>query len=130
MRRTRNTVFFFGTILLCALVLAACSQPDSTAAVRAFLEALAAKKLDQVPNLVCSAWEGQAAVEFDAFGAVTATLQGLDCKQVGKDGDDALIACQGKIVLNYNGENRDMPLDKRTYRARMDGGKWKMCGYQ
>ncbi len=130
MRRVRNATRIVVTVVLLALVLAACSQPDPTAAVRAFLEALAAKKVDQVPNLVCSAWEGQAAVEFDAFGAVTATLQGLDCKQVGKEGDDALIACQGKIVLNYNGENRDILLDKRTYRARMDGGKWKMCGYQ
>ncbi len=130
MRRAKNTVLILGAIILSALVLAACSQPDPTAAVRAFLEALTAKKLDQIPNLVCPAWEAQAAVEFDAFGAVTATLQGLDCKQVSKEGDDALVACQGKIVLNYNGENRDMLLDKRTYRARMDGGKWKMCGYQ
>ncbi|SRR5258707_25186 len=101
----------------------------ASAAIEAYFRALVAKNRSQYTSLICADWQANAAVEFDSFGAVTTTLQGLNCKAI-VQGDMAQVTCKGKIVVNYNGRLRDLTLDKRTYHARLENGTWKMCGYQ
>lgn len=100
------------------------------AAIEAYFRALVAKNRKQYFDLICADWQSNAAVEFDSFGAVTTTLQGLNCSKATVQGDKAQVTCKGKIVVNYNGRLRDLTLDKRTYQARLENGAWKMCGYQ
>jgi hypothetical protein len=100
------------------------------AAIEAYFRALVAKNRSQYTSLICADWQANAAVEFDSFGAVTTTLQGLSCAKATVQGDTAQVMCKGKIVVNYNGRLRDLTLDKRTYHAKLENGTWKMCGYQ
>ena len=102
----------------------------ASAAIEAYFRALVAKNRSLYTSLICKDWQANAAVEFDSFGAVTTTLQGLSCASVSVQGDTAQVTCKGKIVVNYNGRLRDLTLDKRTYHARLENGSWKMCGYQ
>jgi hypothetical protein len=119
-----------GTLFLLILVLAGCSQPGPDAAVESFLKALLAGDENKVYQAVCPEWEAQAAVELDAFSGVTGKLDSAKCTKAGTDGDYTLITCTGRMVLNYQGESRDRPLEGRTYLARQVDGEWKMCGYR
>jgi hypothetical protein len=119
-----------GTLFLLILVLAGCSQPGPDAAVESFLKALLAGDENKVYQAVCPEWEAQAAVELDAFSGVTGKLDGASCTKAATDGDYTLITCTGRMVLNYQGELRDRPLEGRTYLARQVDGEWKMCGYR
>jgi len=56
-------------------------------------------------------------LEVDSFAAVTAKLDGLACKEIGKSGAFTLVSCQGKIVTTYNNENQEINLAARNYQA-------------
>jgi hypothetical protein len=122
----------FGFIIL---ILVGCSNQvgsknNAVGAIETYVKALTAKDTNQLTNASCAAWESNAQIELDSLTAVSATLQDLKCQEAGKDGQDTLVTCQGKIVLDYNGENQELNLEGRTYRARNDGGEWRMCGYK
>jgi hypothetical protein len=130
MLKLKNAVRLILLAQIITLLLAACSQSSgSVDAVKAFLDALVAKDIDKIPAVACAAWEIKAAVEFDAFGAVTAKLDNVSCKETGTEGEFTLVTCQGQIVLDYNGENRNMSLEDRVYQTKQESGKWKVCGY-
>src|SRR5579871_5401026 len=69
------------------------------AAIEAYFRALVAKNRKQYFGLICADWQANAAVEFDSFGAVTTTLQGLNCGKATVQGDTAQVTCKGKIVV-------------------------------
>jgi len=119
-----------GVLFLLLLDLAGCSQPGPDAAVESFLKALLAGDENKVHQAVCPEWEAQAAVELDAFSGVTGKLDGASCTKAGTDGGYTLITCSGKMVLNYQGEQRERSLEGRTYLAKRVNGEWKMCGYR
>jgi hypothetical protein len=119
-----------GILALLTLVLAGCSQPGPDAAVKSFLKALLAGDENKVYKTICPEWEAQAAAELDAFSGVTGQLEGASCKKAGVDGDYTLVTCTGKMVLSYQGEQRDRSLEGRTYLAKRVDGEWKMCGYR
>jgi hypothetical protein len=119
-----------GILALLSLVLAGCSQPGPDAAVKSFLKALLAGDENKLYQTICPEWEAQAATELDAFSGVTGTLEGASCKKAGTDGDYTLITCTGKMVLSYQGEQRDRSLEGRTYLTKRVDGEWKMCGYR
>ena len=122
---------FILLIVLMALLVVACANEGNPAdAVGDFLEALMAHDSARMSNAVCPEWEAQAALELDAFSGVSGSLEGVACEKVGDDNGDALIVCQGKMILDYNGELRDRDLASQTYRARRIDGEWKMCGYE
>jgi len=122
---TRIGLFFL------ALLLAACQPGDDAAgSVEAYLQALAAKNPDALAAAVCAEWEEQALIELSAFGSVGVTLDGLDCRATGVDGDYTVVACQGKIIASYSGEGQEFPLDRRLYRTLAEGGEWRVCGYR
>lgn len=102
----------------------------STGAVQAYLEALVAKDANKLSELSCKTWEPQAKQELDSFAAVTPTLKDLNCTKAGKGSDATLVSCTGKIVASYNGENQEINLADRVFKAVEEGGDWRMCGYK
>ncbi|MBN1429524.1 MAG: hypothetical protein JXB07_14210 [Anaerolineae bacterium] len=121
----------FVLISFVALALAACKEQDAPAqAIEGYIQALVDKDTDNLTNRSCAAWEEQAMTELDSFGAVSATLQDANCQSAGEDGDATLVTCAGSILATYNDEQREIGLDRQTYRAVYEGGEWRMCGYK
>jgi hypothetical protein len=54
----------------------------------------------------------------------------MTCAESGKEGQDVLVSCQGKIIATYNGEDQELALDARAVLVRQDGGEWLVCGYR
>lgn len=129
---------FIRSLLLLAIlslpVLSACSgsgqTSDAAAAIEAYNQALVAKDSNRLANLSCASWEANAKNELDSFGAVSARLEQPGCQISGKDGEYTLVSCTGKIIADYNGENMEINLGDRTYKAIQEGGDWRMCGYR
>jgi hypothetical protein len=116
---------------LVVLALAACGNQDAPAqAVEGYVQALVDKDTDSLVNYSCAAWEEDAMTELDSFGAVSATLEDAGCQSTGEDGDATLVTCTGSIVATYNDEQREITLDRQTYRVVYEGGEWRVCGYQ
>jgi hypothetical protein len=123
--------FLLPGLLLLAL-LAGCAPPDDAPkAIENYLQALVAKDHDSFIKRFCAAFEADALIEFDSFGAVEARLEGVQCRQTGTDGEAALVSCAGSIAVTYQGEDNQMlALENNLYRAVQEGGEWKMCGYE
>jgi len=116
---------------LAMLILVGCtSQSDPAQAIEGYINALATKDKDTLVNLSCNAWEESAMLELDSLTGVTAEVKDLSCQESGKDGEDSLVTCSGKLVLNYNGELQDLDLSGRTLIARQEDGEWRACGYK
>jgi hypothetical protein len=119
------------SVLFLSLAAGCSSQQNGAAqAVENYLKAMVAKDNTQISSYACADWESQAQVEADSFAGVSAQTQDLACKVSGQDGNVTLVACTGKIVMSYNGENQELDLSARTYKAVQEGGDWRMCGYQ
>lgn len=129
--------FVFGCLL--TLPLAACNPtapavtptPAISPAVKAietYWTALAAKDTEQLVNASCADWEEGARLELDSFAAVTPKLEGLKCQENGTDGEATVVTCDGKLVLDYNGEIQELSLADFNYLAVQEGGEWRMCG--
>jgi hypothetical protein len=112
-------------------ILAACSGGGGTSAgaVQGYLEALVAGDPVQVINVSCADWEVQASTEAASFASIEVSLENIACQEVGAEGEVALVTCTGTIHAVYDGEQQDLPLEGRTYRAIQEDGEWKMCGY-
>jgi hypothetical protein len=103
---------------------------NASSVVVEYFKALVAKDSTQAVNLSCAAWEEQAQIDADTFAINPATAENIQCKVTGKDGDTSLVACTGKLVLDYNGEKQEINLANRTYKVVQDSGEWRMCGYK
>jgi hypothetical protein len=124
-----------GSLFLVSVgLLGACSSAgkvtDAASAIDAYNQALVSKNANQLTNLSCKAWESEAENELASFAAVTAQVENPNCQVSGHDGDYTLVSCTGKIVANYNGENQEIDLGQRTYKAIQEDGQWRMCGYK
>jgi hypothetical protein len=121
-------------IMASAGILTACSSAgkvtDAASAIKAYNQALVSKNANQLSNLSCKAWEADAENELASFTAVTAQVENSNCQVSGQDGDYTLVSCSGKIVANYNGENQEIDLGQRIYKAIQEDGQWRMCGYK
>ena len=112
-------------------ILAACAdsaKPED--AVKPYLESILTDDVDKLYKSVCPEWEADAKRDYDAFTGVTGELENATCKKTGEDSGYTLVTCTGTMVLDYNGEYQDRPLEGRTYRVKKVDGDWKMCGYQ
>jgi hypothetical protein len=118
-------------LLLVGLGLAACQAETGGAAqtIEAYLAARVESNVDQMTLLSCPAWEAQARVEATSFQSMEARLEGVACTESGADGEFTLVGCQGKIVTTYQGETREWSVADHPYRALLDDGEWRMCGY-
>lgn len=99
-------------------------------AVTSFLRALAAKREAAARALICQGWQEQAQLMYDSFGGVSVSLRSVACRTTATEGEEATVACSGKIVVNYNGLVRSLDLSTRNYRVKAEGGAWKVCGYR
>jgi predicted small secreted protein len=127
----KRTVSIPLLIIMTCLALSGCaSKSGAAAAIETYIKALVGKDANALKNASCAQWEGDAQVELDSFTSVSITLDGLSCQETGKDGNTTLVSCSGKITASYNGENQELDLSSRTYRAVQEGGDWRMCGYQ
>ena len=132
MHRISRRVLF--TLLVVSTLLAACGpqaggSSPAAQAVQTYLQALVTKDAAKLSNQACKAWESDATMEMDSFQAVTATLEGVDCQETGKDGSATLVNCKGSIVATYNNEKQNLDLSPRTYKVVQEGGEWRVCGY-
>ncbi|MFZ6026711.1 MAG: nuclear transport factor 2 family protein [Chloroflexota bacterium] len=119
-------MFFFAS-----LALAACTaqKPAAAQAVESYLQALVDKDDTRLVTLVCPDYEMDALIEFDSFGLVETSLEGVACQQMAIEGDQATVVCQGSIQATYGTELRSFDLSERTYTLARSGGDWLVCGY-
>lgn len=118
---------------LSLLLLAGCGQGGSSPAtvMEDYLAALVAKDDVAAVNLSCAAWEANAEVEGAAFEGVEVALQDVACTVDEESGEKATVSCTGLIVFSYaGGENEEIDLSLRDYSLVLEGGEWRMCGYQ
>jgi hypothetical protein len=94
-----------------------------------YLQALVEKDEDTLVQMTCADWEANALLEFDAFGGVETSLDGLSCEQVDGGSGTATVVCQGKILASYQDEVQEFDLSGRTYQMVEQGGDWLVCGY-
>ncbi|NIS79177.1 MAG: hypothetical protein GTO14_02910 [Anaerolineales bacterium] len=80
-------------------------------------------------NFSCADWEAQARTDALSFTNVEAGIEGLSCQTQGENEGTVVIACQGTILANYEGEVQEIQLSDRRYRVVVDGGEWRVCGY-
>lgn len=130
-----HTMIRLGIMGVLLLALAACApaadESGAPRAVERYLQTLVAKDRDAFLTLFCADYEADALIEFDSFGAVEATLEGVTCAGASQDGDDALVKCAGSIQVTYRGEdNKALSLADVTYRVRQEDGEWRVCGVQ
>lgn len=103
---------------------------DAARIIEDYLKARVEANTDAMINLSCADWEAEARKESNSLRGVKSRLEGVRCAVDSADGSTTLVACQGNIVANYNGEDRPLPLDKRKFKLTADGGQWRMCGYE
>jgi len=124
-------VFFL--IIVTALALGGCSGPGSgsgaVGAVDSYYQSIIAQNSDQLNNVICPEFQDAAQVELDSFQGVKTELQGLSCQEAGKEGQNTLVKCAGKIVATYGSEKMDFPIDDRVHKVQNQSGSWKVCGY-
>ena len=122
-------IWLFGLLTLVGFS-TACSSGKHPAAksVEVFLQALVARDEARFVARTCQEFESDALLEFDSFSMVKTRLEGLDCQAVKEDGDNATVACKGKIVATYGLEDQTFELEERAYQVTKRGGEWLVCG--
>lgn len=101
MTATRSTPIDsrLGRLAALALVVAACGGAPGggspTAVVQSALDRMAAKQLDQLPDLACAAQRDRIAQEFDLTGGMAGAMPGLDADAL----LDAMTFDVSKVVL-------------------------------
>jgi len=129
--RAARPVSLLALAALLALLIAACAKGEQPGdAVRAYLDALMRQDPAALARTICPEWEAQAAVDLAAFSGVRGRLEGVVCEATGRENGLTRITCAGKLVLDYNGEERERSLANTTYLTRKVDGAWKMCGYR
>lgn len=127
----RRHIPFIIMLGLLAAILSACAEEGSaTSTIESYLKAKVASDAGKLTNLACNAWEAQASLAAAPFESVKAEIKDLSCKENGKDGDYTLVSCEGQIVVEYDGETRQLDVSETTYRAIKEDDEWKMCGEQ
>lgn len=119
-------------IVLLGFMLVSCAESSNPAkAVEDYLKALVEKDRDRYAAVICAAWEADAMLEFDSFGAVEASLQEVSCAKGETDGQYTLVNCSGQIQVIYDSEDtRAIALDRMIYQLVQEDGEWRVCGYR
>lgn len=125
--------WLFITLALASLLtLAACAGSSNAPAdaVAAYWQAMVAKDSAQLSSLSCAAYEAQALITMESFGAFEPVLSDLVCEVVESNGENASVKCTGKIEVSYGAEILTIDLADRDYAAVKEGGDWRMCGME
>lgn len=121
-------------LLTSAVCLAGCASsgaPGGDAAGRALeshLRALAGKDDGAFAQTLCSEWEDQAYLEFDAYRGVAVELKDLACSSTPGQ-QQATGSCKGRMLLSYGSEHQVVELSERAYRLVQAESGWLVCGY-
>jgi len=128
----RHRHFLIISLLFILLVLSACTEKaNAPETVEKYLKAKVSGDEEKLVSLSCKSWEAQAALEAAPFQSVDAEIRNIACQETGRDGKYTLVTCEGKLIINYRGEDpREQTLGGTTYRAVEEDGEWKMCGTQ
>jgi hypothetical protein len=118
------------SILLLAFLSACQAGGSPSDAVEDYLQAVIDGDWVQAVNLSCAAWEEGARTEANSFDSIEAWLDGVTCSTTGTEDNGQNVTCQGVIVATYGAEDRELTLEGRVYRVVLEGGVWRMCGYQ
>jgi hypothetical protein len=118
--------------LIVSLLVTACSSAANTPAgvVEQYFKTLIAKDEAKLASLSCAAWESDARRDSRTFSQFPASAENVQCREAGADGGSTIVACTGKLVLDYNGDKQQVDLADRQYRTIQEDGTWKMCGYK
>lgn len=115
------------------MVMSGCSaanKSNPSDATLGYLKALVEKDKTKAINLSCKTWEEQASLEVDALLSVGASLNNVQCKVTGSEGEYQLVNCSGKLDLTYNDEVRSIDLSPRFYSIALEDGQWRVCSYK
>lgn len=116
---------------LLVMLLASCQSAGSPSdAVMDYLQAMIEGDWVQAVNLSCVAWEEGARTEANSFDSIEARLEGVTCTPEETESDTRGVTCQGNIIATYGAEDRQLTLEGRIYQVTLEGGEWRMCGYQ
>lgn len=130
MQKHQQKLAWIIAALIFTAALAACGGKSGAAqAVEAYYQAIIAQSPDQQAAVTCPDFVDTARVELDSFQGVKSELQGLSCKETGKEGENTLVKCDGKIVATYGSDKMDFPLGDRVHKVQEQNGKWLVCGY-
>jgi hypothetical protein len=127
---TSKRIVVLLSILLLVLLSACQAGGSPSEAVEDYLQAVIDGDWVQAVNLSCAAWEEGARTEANSFDSIEARLDGVSCSAEGTEGDIREVTCQGVIVATYGAEDRQLTLEGRVYQVVLEGGEWRMCGYQ
>jgi hypothetical protein len=119
-------------LFILSLALSACADEGSAPkAVENYLKAKIASDADKLVSNACKDYEQQALLDAPTFESVDARIEGLSCKETGQEGNFTLVTCEGRLIIQYEGEEpREQNLSDTTYLAIKENGEWKMCGEQ
>jgi hypothetical protein len=130
---TRKSILFvLLTLIITGATLSACA-PASTPAdvIEKYLEALAEKDQTSAVANSCAAWEEKALAEGASFINVEVVLEDLECQVRDQTDTEASVACSGKFISSYTaGEDQELDLGGLVFSLALEGGEWRMCGYQ
>lgn len=114
-------------LLPIVLILASCSsEADPADVAMNYLIARLEANVDKLRDLSCADWESQVQLQAASFSSIDAHLEDATCKVGGKEGDQTVVECDGKIVYEYNGERNERELGNLL--MVQEGGEWKVCG--
>ena len=123
-------VFLVLTTLLLGLLSGCQSSGSPSDAVVDYLQVMIDGDWVQAVNLSCTTWEEGARTEANSFDSIEARLDGVTCSAEEAVGDVQGVTCKGVIVATYGIEDRELTLEGRVYQVVLEGGEWRMCGYQ
>jgi hypothetical protein len=122
--------FLVLSALLLGLLSGCQSSGSPSEAVEDYLQAMIDGDWVRAVNLSCATWEEGARTESNSFDSIEARLEGVTCSSEETAGDTRGITCEGVIVATYGAEDRELTLEGRVYQVVLEGGEWRMCGYQ
>lgn len=119
-------------LLSIMLLISACNAINDSPArsVEIYYQALIDRDETQLVTQSCSAWESTALLEYDSFRNVETELKDVKCQVIREENDLAIVRCDGVINASYGGEIREFPLGDRVFTVVLEGGEWRLCGYE
>jgi hypothetical protein len=119
-----STIFYFS-------IFACTSKSDVPAkTVELYYDALVVKDEARLRNFTCADWEATALLEFDSFANVSTELVDFECQTLNEDNDIAEVKCTGSIYASYGEEIREFSLSDVVFKVIVEGGEWRICGYE
>jgi hypothetical protein len=117
----------FILVLVVVIILTGCAAADDPGrTAEAYFQALVDDDTARLADLTCTAFEAQAQANASSFRGTGARLVDLQCQLTTTETTYSIVTCRGKIVIAYQGEDREFPLGQ--VQMIQQEGSWRMCG--